>query len=136
MSIKINIVRKSFSLFNEGKIFFFSKKFSVFFLLKLTLKFAIYLLFKKFSSLISNDSIKYLISLSFKSFNFDLSLVVIIVEDNSWNALSKALLITLSLLKLALNGSDISISFILKILPMAVVEDNKEKIKLDKQIII
>ena len=81
-------------------------------------------------------SIKNLISFSFKSFNFDLSLVVTIVEDNSWNALSKALLITLSLLKLALNGSDISISLILKILLKAVVEDNKQKNKVDKQIII
>ena len=33
---------KSLFLFNDGKMFLFSKKFNVFFLLKLTLNFAIY----------------------------------------------------------------------------------------------
>ena len=55
------------------------------------------------------------------------------IDINSIKASLNALLITFSLLKLELKGSSISMSFILKILPMAVVEDNKEKIKSTKK---
>ena len=65
-----------------------------------------------------------------------LSLVVIILEVNSLNATEKPLLITFSLLKLLSNGSEISISLILKILLSTLVVGIVTKIKVDKQIII
>ena len=58
------------------------------------------------------------------------------LEINSLNATEKASLITFSLLKLLLNGSEISISLILKILLSAFVIGIVAKIKVDKQIII
>ena len=57
------------------------------------------------------------------------------LEFNSSNATTKALLITFSLLKLVLNGSDISISAILKILLSALVIRIELNSKVDKQII-
>ena len=81
-------------------------------MLKFTLKFAMYFFPKKLSLFISNDSIKYLISSSLVDFILGLSLVVIILEVNSLNAAEKPLLITFSLLNLASNGSEISISLI------------------------
>ena len=90
----------------------------------------------KFSSFISKESIKYLISLSLVLLIFDLSFVIIIVDVNSLNALEKALLITFSLSKLILNGSEISISSILKILLSTFDVNIELKNKVDKQKII
>ena len=101
-------------------------------MLKFTLNFAIYFLSKKLSFFISNDSIKYLISLSWVFLILILSFVVTTLEANSLNAEENALLITFSLLNVTLNGSDISMSFILKILLFALVIDNETKIKVDK----
>ena len=57
--------------------------------------------------LTSNDSIRYLISSSLVDLILNWSLEVIILKVNSLNAAEKPLLITLSLLKLALYGSEI-----------------------------
>ena len=67
---------------------------------------------------------------------FGLSLVVIILEVNSLNAAENALLIIFSLLKLALNGSDISIFSILKVLLLAFIVDERTNMKMYKHIII
>ena len=58
------------------------------------------------------------------------------LELNSLNASEKALLITFSLLKSLLNGSEISISSTLKILLCTLVLIMRPKIKVDKQIIV
>ena len=63
---------------------------------------------------------------------FGLSLVVVILNVNSSNALENALLITFSLLKLLSKGSEISISSILKILLCALVVIIRAKLKVDK----
>ena len=61
---------------------------------------------------------------------------MITLEVNSLNAVENALLITLSLLKLELNGSVISISSILKVLLFALIVGNKTNKKVDKQTIM
>ena len=95
-----------------------------------------YFLSTKFSFFISKESIKYLISFNFISLIFFLSFVVIIVEVSSSNAELKALLTTFSLLKLSLKGSEISISFILKILLSAFSINIELNNRVNKQKII
>ena len=66
-----------------------------------------------FSSLILNDSIKFLISYPFKLFNLVTSSETTAIFINCLNASLNALSMTFSFLKLRSNGSDISISFTL-----------------------
>ena len=97
------------------KRFFFSKNKSVFCLLKLTSNLATYVFCINCSSLILNESIKFLISETFTFVNFCSWFETTVIFDNFINASLNALLMTISFSKFTSNGSVISILFTLKI---------------------